>query len=60
MKKLLISTVFLFAGFVSVAQQDAQFTQYMFNKLSMNPGSAGHNGMGRPGEPGYLPRKARG
>ena len=44
MKKLLISTAFLFAGFVSVAQQDAQFTQYMFNKLGVNPGSAGHNG----------------
>ena len=44
MKKLIISTAFLFAGFVATAQQDAQFTQYMFNKLSVNPGSAGHNG----------------
>ena len=44
MKKLIISTAFLFAGFVVVAQQDAQFTQNMFNKLSVNPGSAGHNG----------------
>ncbi|MBL4667722.1 MAG: type IX secretion system membrane protein PorP/SprF [Flavobacteriales bacterium] len=44
MKKLLISTAFLFAGFVATAQQDAQFTQNMFNKLSVNPGSAGHNG----------------
>jgi type IX secretion system PorP/SprF family membrane protein len=26
------------------AQQDAQFTQNMFNKLGVNPGSAGHNG----------------
>jgi type IX secretion system PorP/SprF family membrane protein len=44
MKKLLVSTAFLFAGFVATAQQDAQFTQNMFNKLSVNPGSAGHNG----------------
>lgn len=44
MKKLLVSTAFLFAGFVVSAQQDAQFTQNMFNKLSVNPGSAGHNG----------------
>ncbi len=44
MKKLLISTAFLFAGFVATAQQDAQFTQNMFNKLSINPGSAGNNG----------------
>lgn len=44
MKKLIFSAVFLFAGFVVVAQQDAQFTQNMFNKLSVNPGSAGSNG----------------
>jgi type IX secretion system PorP/SprF family membrane protein len=44
MKKLIVSTVFLFAGFIVSAQQDAQFTQNMFNKLSVNPGSAGNNG----------------
>lgn len=44
MKKLVISAVFLFAGFVVSAQQDAQFTQNMFNKLSVNPGSAGASG----------------
>ena len=44
MKKLIISTAFLFAGFVATAQQDAEWTQNMFNKLSINPGSAGHNG----------------
>lgn len=44
MKKLIISTAFLFAGFVATAQQDFQITQNMFNKLSINPGSAGHNG----------------
>jgi len=44
MKKLILSTVLLFAGFLGYSQQDAQFTQNMFNKLSVNPGSAGHNG----------------
>jgi len=44
MKKLIISAAFLFAGFIVSAQQDAQFTQNMFNKLAVNPGSAGHNG----------------
>ena len=44
MKKLIISTAFLFAGFVATAQQDAQWTQNMFNKLSVNPGSTGNNG----------------
>ncbi|MGB0882017.1 MAG: PorP/SprF family type IX secretion system membrane protein [Vicingaceae bacterium] len=44
MKKLILSTAFLFAGFWGIAQQDVQFTQNMFNKLSVNPGSAGHNG----------------
>ncbi|PCI97784.1 MAG: hypothetical protein COB15_07175 [Flavobacteriales bacterium] len=44
MKKLLISTTFLFAGFVATAQQDVQWTQNMFNQLSINPGSTGHNG----------------
>jgi type IX secretion system PorP/SprF family membrane protein len=44
MKKLLISTTFLFAGFIATAQQDVQWTQNMFNQLSINPGSTGHNG----------------
>ncbi len=44
MKKLIISTTLLFAGFIATAQQDVEWTQNMFNKLSVNPGSAGHNG----------------
>jgi len=44
MKKLIISTAFLFTGIIVSAQQDAQFTQNMFNKLAVNSGSAGHNG----------------
>ncbi|MDF1673770.1 MAG: type IX secretion system membrane protein PorP/SprF [Vicingaceae bacterium] len=44
MKKFIVSTAFLFAGFAAFSQQDAQWTQNMFNKLSVNPGSAGNNG----------------
>lgn len=45
MKRILLSVSFLLVGTVTLmAQQDAQFTQNMFNKLNVNPGSAGHNG----------------
>lgn len=44
MKKFIISVSFLVAGISVFAQQDAQFTQNMFNKLSVNPGYAGANG----------------
>ena len=40
MKKLLLSILVLVAA-DSFAQQDPQFTQNMFNKLSVNPGFAG-------------------
>lgn len=32
------------AGFAMYAQQEPQFSQYMFNRLSYNPGYAGSNG----------------
>ena len=44
MKKTILSAVFLCFAVWALAQQDPQFTQNMFNKLSVNPGSAGHNG----------------
>jgi type IX secretion system PorP/SprF family membrane protein len=47
MRKLytvLLLLIFLGAGFVSVAQQDPQFSQNMFTKLAVNPGFAGANG----------------
>ena len=44
MKRLLVSAVLVVSGFAAVAQQDAQFSQNMFNKLSVNPGVAGENG----------------
>ncbi|MDI1354927.1 MAG: type IX secretion system membrane protein PorP/SprF [bacterium] len=46
MKKLFSKIVFAVASFagVAVAQQDPQFTQFMYNKLIYNPGYAGTSG----------------
>jgi type IX secretion system PorP/SprF family membrane protein len=46
MKKLFAKVALMVAGFtgVAVAQQDPQFTQFMFNKLIYNPGYAGTTG----------------
>ncbi len=35
----------MFTGLVSYAQQDAQFTQYMYNTININPGYAGSRGV---------------
>jgi type IX secretion system PorP/SprF family membrane protein len=44
-QKLLLILAFLAGGTVAVrAQQDAQFSQYMFNKLYLNPATAGVDG----------------
>jgi type IX secretion system PorP/SprF family membrane protein len=46
MKKYLIITLFVFAGTTSLsAQQDAQYTQYMYNTISVNPAYAGSRGV---------------
>ncbi|MBL7932086.1 MAG: type IX secretion system membrane protein PorP/SprF [Bacteroidia bacterium] len=46
MKKLFTKIALAMAGFtgVAVAQQDPQFTQFMYNKLIYNPGYAGTSG----------------
>jgi type IX secretion system PorP/SprF family membrane protein len=46
MKKLLTKIALVVAGFseIAIAQQDPQFTQFMFNKLIYNPGYAGTTG----------------
>jgi len=46
MKKLFTKIALVVSGFTSVAfaQQDPQFTQFMFNKLIYNPGYAGTSG----------------
>lgn len=43
MKKLIL--VLLFCSTASFAQQDAQFTQYMYNTISVNPAYAGSRGV---------------
>lgn len=41
MRKLLLSTVGLLIGVSAYTQQDYQFSQFMFDRLSINPGYAG-------------------
>ncbi|MCX6296443.1 MAG: type IX secretion system membrane protein PorP/SprF [Bacteroidetes bacterium] len=43
MKKTLTLIAFSFTGLVTFAQQDAQFSMNMFNRLAVNPGYAGTN-----------------
>ena len=43
MKKSLTIIAFSISGLVSFAQQDAQFSMNMFNRLAVNPGYAGTN-----------------
>lgn len=43
MKKLIL--IFLFFSIVCSAQQDAQFTQYMYNTIAVNPAYAGSRGV---------------
>ena len=44
MKTKILFLVLLFTGIVSYAQQDAQFTQYMYNTIIINPAYAGSRG----------------
>ena len=44
MKTKLFSFVLMFTALVSFAQQDAQFTQYMYNTININPAYAGSRG----------------
>jgi type IX secretion system PorP/SprF family membrane protein len=43
MKKILTLLAFSVTGFAAFAQQDAQFSMNMFNRLAVNPGYAGTN-----------------
>ncbi|MBT9188896.1 PorP/SprF family type IX secretion system membrane protein [Zobellia russellii] len=46
MKKVVTTILFIFAGLASVfSQQDAQYTQYMYNTISVNPAYAGSRGV---------------
>ncbi|WP_163410340.1 PorP/SprF family type IX secretion system membrane protein [Flavobacterium ajazii] len=44
MRTKLFSFVIMFVSMVSFAQQDAQFTQYMYNTINVNPAYAGSRG----------------
>jgi type IX secretion system PorP/SprF family membrane protein len=44
MKTKLFSFVLMFTAVASFAQQDAQFTQYMYNTINVNPAYAGSRG----------------
>ncbi len=45
MKKKILSIVFVFVTVFCFAQQDAQYTQYMYNTISINPAYAGSRGV---------------
>jgi len=44
MKTRILLFVLMFTGMVSFAQQDAQFTQYMYNTINVNPAYEGSRG----------------
>jgi type IX secretion system PorP/SprF family membrane protein len=44
MKTKILIFALLFTGVLSYAQQDAQFTQYMYNTININPAYAGSRG----------------
>jgi type IX secretion system PorP/SprF family membrane protein len=44
-KNILIAVLILVSGLAMNAQQDAQYTQYMYNTLSVNPAYAGSRGV---------------
>jgi type IX secretion system PorP/SprF family membrane protein len=44
MKTKLFSIVMMFTAIASYAQQDAQYTQYMYNTINVNPAYAGSRG----------------
>ena len=45
MKKNIIVLVLFFIGIVGIAQQDSQFTNYMYNTINFNPAYAGSRGV---------------
>jgi type IX secretion system PorP/SprF family membrane protein len=45
MKRKVLLYVLLLTGIVSYAQEDAQFTQYMYNTINVNPAYAGSRGV---------------
>lgn len=44
MKTTLFSFILMFTAIANYAQQDAQYTQYMYNTININPAYAGSRG----------------
>ncbi|WP_348799942.1 PorP/SprF family type IX secretion system membrane protein [Flavobacterium adhaerens] len=44
MKTIIFSILMFFTTLISIAQQDAQYTQYMYNTINVNPAYAGSRG----------------
>ena len=45
MKRILLSASFVLGALIGFAQQDPQFTMWMFDRLSFNPAAAGMDKM---------------
>lgn len=45
MKKIIYTTLVFLAGWTMYSQQDAQYTQYMYNTINVNPAYAGSRGV---------------
>lgn len=45
MRKIFLTTLVLLASSYAIAQQDAQYTQYMYNTANINPAYAGSRGV---------------
>jgi type IX secretion system PorP/SprF family membrane protein len=44
MKRIIVTLTIVLSGLTSFAQQDAQYTQYMYNTINVNPAYAGSRG----------------
>ena len=45
MKRIIVTFTLILSGLTSFAQQDAQYTQYMYNTINVNPAYAGSRGV---------------
>jgi len=45
MKRIIVTFTLILSGLTSFAQQDAQYTQYMYNTINVNPSYAGSRGV---------------
>ena len=45
MKRIIYTTAFLLFSLMAMAQNDVQYTNYLFNRLAYNPAYAGSGGV---------------